>query len=934
MKKYFLIVTVLTVLFAYNTSRANDVSCSSDYDSAISFLNEATIGQGNKTKLLSHIKNAWRKYSSAKKNSKKNAVKDLEKALQLLNSKATKQISPQIKEDIRTHIQALIDCISDSPTVNLATLTINTFLPSDVAADGIAGPGPAGTIIYIDGTEFGVTNGNGSITLTVPARTLTVTAKLFPSNAGETSVTLAPNESRQINMILAEGKEIADDTALVIPQLQNDILDRNFTSLTLRFADQDDNTVALKTLDYVSLLDPSGGASTFITQMFVLQSDGTLLLTDISGLRNLLLARSGKILLEVHGEGVNNRIQNNVAEFFISSFKIVGSIAAPPSNPGLSKSGIFLTGTILNTNLFFNVVTDGNGNFEFPLLPTGNFEFTSETFQNNLFYYGQGTIVLNGNKSLTINMLHTDDLINGVPPFVVTPLVQAFGETPDGENKRVPSSSEREIISQGNKDGKFTLDNNAPQTNNLSVSVSVTAGTQNVPVTQTAVLNVPQGSKTVSLTYLVQTDEYPTYVLANSIYNDTWSLTVKTGGSGQAIFPLLSRQINSQLQVEPVWQSNGTTGQISKELNVESLAANSPITLVLFASAMNVGDSILPTRVQASLGVDPAVKINSITGDNSVPLNFHSIPRSGETNTFDRFLTVKITKPATATVTNLKATLMGPGELMTIVNEAPGAGNVQIIDATTIRVNVALKSTPSAVNSIPPPTHLLKYKIKVDVDVNGTQVSDEKESGERRALWRMPDGFNRYGFRDPGGDNWCSRGTYNWLLANSSLITRIDDISGEHGRNIGHQTHKHGTDIDMYHFYQFPGAVSGGDNYNKLVNDVKLAINTGSADPTVQAQALAAKQRVTQWVTATKTGLDALASSSAVTELRYALGSATTGLATGWARDLLKTGKTTVNGQLLDLGTGNWNNAKYIPVGDHNDHIHITLSRPALGEGN
>jgi hypothetical protein len=245
-----------------------------------------------------------------------------------------------------------------------------------------------------------------------------------------------------------------------------------------------------------------------------------------------------------------------------------------------------------------------------------------------------------------------------------------------------------------------------------------------------------------------------------------------------------------------------------------------------------------------------------------------------------------------------------------------------------------MKALASTVASQPPPAHQLKYRFKLVVDVNGTEATDEKESGERRGLWRMPDGFARYSTRDAGGDDWASRGTYNWLSSNATLITKINDISGEHGRNIGHQTHKHGTDIDIYHFFTFPGAISGGDNYNKLVADVQLAIKTGNADPVVAAEAQAAKARVIAWVNATHTGLDNLAASSTVIELRYALGSAATGLSSGWARDLLKTGKTMVSGQELDLGTGAWSNSKYIPVSDHNDHIHVTLSRPAMGEGN
>jgi hypothetical protein len=911
--------------------RADSLPCSSNYDSVVSLINNAPIGNGNKTKLRSHVNNGWRMFISGKKNSLKNALKELDKALKLLNSNATKQIPPDVRNDLIQAIQSMRACLSGAPPTDTATLKIRTFLPSDISADGISGPGPAGVIILIDGSEFGSTGADGTATFQVPARTLQVEARLYPSNLGQAVVTLAPNETKQVDIILEEGKELSDNATLELDQLVDGILDRNFTAVTLRVIREDGSPAPLNTVDLVALVDPLGGPSTFVTQMFTLQPDGTLTLNNVNSFRSLLLARTGKILLNVHGEDTNGRIQDQTVEFFVSAFKIVGHLFAPPSNPSLNVGGIFVTASILNTDLVFNVVSDAGGNFEFPLLPSGNFEFTSETLQGGLYYYGQGILVLNSNKILNVNMLGAIDLANGVIPFTVTST-----SAPSILAGKAGDLAERER--QGALAASKPLDSNLLSAGSVvqladptPVSVNVTAGQQNTPVTQTVTLNVPQGTKTVNLTYAVQTDEYPTFVLAQSIYNDTWSVAVRAGTSGQQLFNI-GRQINSQLSVAPVWQNDGTTGSIKQTINVESLAASSATSLLLFASAMNVGDSILPTRVSATLGPDSSVKINSTTPDSTVPLNFHSIPRPGGTNTFDRHFTLNISKPDNSTVKKMTVKLLGPGELMTVVDEAPGSGSVEVVNDTTVRVRVSIKPVASTVASQPPPIHKLKFRFKLVVDVDGSEVSDEKDSGERRGLWRMPDGFARYSTRDAGGDDWCSRGTYNWLSTNSSLITRINDISGEHGRNIGHQTHLQGTDIDMFHLYTFPGAASGGDNYNKLVADVKLAINTGSADPAVAAQALAAKQRVTAWVNATHTGLDAIGASATVTELRYALGSPSTGLAGGWARDLLTTGKATVSGQTLDVGTGNWSNNKYIAVGDHNDHIHITLSRPAMGE--
>lgn len=926
MKYQILILATLLLVSTSGLATAQAAPCKSDYESVISAIDNAPIAVGNKSKLRSHVNNAWRKFSSGKNQGSNNALKDLDQALKLLASNATAQVPPQTRASLTEAIQSMRACLASSAPTETATLKVRTFLPSDVSADGISGPAPAGVIIFVDNVEFGITNAAGKITLQVPARTLHIEARLYPSNSGETEVTLAPNETKQVDIILQDGKELSENATLKVDQLVDGVLDRNFTALSLRFIKDDGATVVLKRIDLVALVSAAGGASRFTTEMFTLQSDGTLVLNNVDGFRSLLLFPVGKILLNAHGEDANGRVYDQTAEFFISAFKVVGHLAAPPSNPALNTSGITVTGKVLNTPLVFNAVSDAGGNFEFPLLPFGNLELFSETFQNGSFYYGQGVLSLNNNKSVNLNMLATIDLANGVVPFTAFTI---FGPlTAQAANDLNAADLPERKASADSPIAAFAANQLA------TVSVDVASAFRDTPITGTATLSIPQGTQTVDVTYFVQTDEYPFFVLNQSAFNDIWSVSVRGGAAGQQLFNI-TREINSQITVSPVWQSNGTTGLISQSIDVASLAANGPASLVLFASSMNVTDSAGTTRVSALLGPDASVRLNSATPDSSVPLNFHSIPRPGQLNTFDRFFTLNISKPQGSTVKRVVATLLlGPQPLMTVVDEAPGSGSVEVIDDTTVRVRVSMKATASTIASQPPFIHEFKYRFKLVVDVNGAEASDEKDTGDRLALWRMPDGIARYSIRDQGGDDWCALGAYHWITSNAALITKINDISGEHGRYIGHQTHKRGTDIDMFHFFTFPGAVSGGDNYTKLVSDVLLASKTGSANPVVAAQAQAAKGRVISWINATHIGLDALAADFTVNEIRYALGAATTGLSVGWARDLLRTGKTTVNGQPLDLGTGAWSNSKYIPLNDQNDHVHIMLNRLVFEEPN
>jgi len=62
------------------------------------------------------------------------------------------------------------------------------------------------------------------------------------------------------------------------------------------------------------------------------------------------------------------------------------------------------------------VISDQNGNFQFPLLPAGNFEFTSQVHKTAAFYYGQGTLC-RWQQDPAYNMLATEDLVSGVAPL-------------------------------------------------------------------------------------------------------------------------------------------------------------------------------------------------------------------------------------------------------------------------------------------------------------------------------------------------------------------------------------------------------------------------------------------------------------------------------------------------------------------------------------
>ena len=131
---------------------------------------------------------------------------------------------------------------------------------------------------------------------------------------------------------------------------------------------------------------------------------------------------------------------------------------------------------------------------------------------------------------------------------------------------------------------------------------------------------------------------------------------------------------------------------------IKALAANADTTLTLFGSSMNVGDSLLTTIVSAELTAEAGLTINAVEPDTVVPTtgdsSYYSVPRAGDRNVFERWFTLRITKPDQASVTQVRVILRGAGDLQQIYEEAPGP-NVQVVDNERIRVRVSRAAVTS-----------------------------------------------------------------------------------------------------------------------------------------------------------------------------------------------------------------------------------------------
>jgi hypothetical protein len=471
--------------------------------------------------------------------------------------------------------------------------------------------------------------------------------------------------------------------------------------------------------------------------------------------------------------------------------------------------------------------------------------------------------------------------------------------------------------------------------------LSVSANQEDAVVSASKSYTIPKGTKKVQVLYNVYSAEYPQYVSQQSVYNDVWSLTSTSNGA--SLFSI-TRQVNSQLSQAPTWLPDSTTGDIKETVDVSSLTVNGAITIILEATSMNVGDDALTTTVSASIQPAGLLEITDATPDSIDTTNqqaHYGIAASGQSNTLQRFYNLKVAKAETTTVEKITVTSIGSSDLMKVVDQAavPSGTDVTIVSQTqttmNLKVRVTIASPVSTINGNPPPTRDLSFRFKVEGKDNGNAVDAEKTVTGRRALWRaLPIIGARYGTRDAGGDDWVARGAFTWLQTHRALLTEIDDTSGEHGRDIGHASHQYGTDIDAYHFYRFPGATSGTSNYNLLASAAATAFGTLNATPSAAANT--AFGQLVAFVTQTRTGLNNLAALNSVDRMYHCIGSATNGLPNGWARSLITTGiiTRTVGGvtQTLNINTGAWSQAKVTYNSVHNNHLHVTLNRAAIGD--
>ena len=446
-----------------------------------------------------------------------------------------------------------------------------------------------------------------------------ITAQRIPTEGGAATVELTKDIINDIDIVLSDDKEIYGEATLQIDEVKQLLLSSDFNSLNMRMLNSNDNSIKIKKLLFIELFDSIGDSLGDITGMFKLNKDGSISASSLTELKTLFMSKPNKLTLTVTAVDSKGLPYSNDVSFYMAKNQVSGILVPPPSFPELNVSNIQITGKILNTGIVVSTLSDANGYFAFPELPNGNLEITSQTLQNGSYYYGNGVFSLTEAADLTVNMVTTMDLSgNNIQSVInqkgsIKPSFSSSMSNIIGINARRPEDLKKsKSIKQNETLNINPLAVNTADSVPTSVSVNVVAGTQDIPSKQNNKLTLSKGTKNVTLTYNVATDEYPEYVTQQSIYNDLWNISVFAGNQGKQLVTI-TRQVNSQLTQQPIWLSNGTTGDIKEVFDVSTLAKDNDVELTLSASATNISDSILPTSVSATVVLGAGLTINKVT---------------------------------------------------------------------------------------------------------------------------------------------------------------------------------------------------------------------------------------------------------------------------------------------------------------------------------
>ena len=186
-------------------------SCDNLFPSTREAVRSAELGLGVQTQVLGEIDSAARRYYQATVKQRPYIHQDLIEAYSLLSPELAPNLSQDVRDPVQQSIINLRTCL-DADRRSFGTITVRIF-----DFDGATLVGNAK--IKVNGFAIGTTSLGGTLTFPVRAGDVTVEAISFPSSQKGIIVTIAPGESKQVDIVLDESKDVYQDTSLVLNEI-------------------------------------------------------------------------------------------------------------------------------------------------------------------------------------------------------------------------------------------------------------------------------------------------------------------------------------------------------------------------------------------------------------------------------------------------------------------------------------------------------------------------------------------------------------------------------------------------------------------------------------------------------------------------------------------------------------------------------------------
>lgn|GEM_PF-5666975 len=341
------------------------------------------------------LRNARRDELGLKSNSIAQAVKQLDTALDLIGNADLQAYPPEDVARMKDAIVKYRNCLEKAPPVKHATIRV---VVSRYVSGGATIP-VKGANVLLELKHAGVTGKDGSLTLTVAAdRKLQVNADYGRGLDGNAEVMVAAGATKRVAITLNEIAEghVVEPNELTLDEVRDDgILPYDFSTFTLRFVDDDENTVAIRDLGDVTLWMGGTYEEELDASMFTLTPRGRIVATNPELVRRVLLKYTGTLQMFVTAYDSKGRGYDNRVEFQVGRNRLSGYLIAMPPAPKVDIGNAYIVMSD-QAGSIYRRRADSHGQFDFSYIPAGIVHFLATKMIGDVEYKALADIHMDG----------------------------------------------------------------------------------------------------------------------------------------------------------------------------------------------------------------------------------------------------------------------------------------------------------------------------------------------------------------------------------------------------------------------------------------------------------------------------------------------------------------------------------------------------------